>query len=153
MTIIVDLQIIAQSTELPSQQLFQQWIETVLAGRKDETELTIRIVDEDESQALNHQYRDKDKPTNVLSFPFVAPPGVEINLLGDLIICANVVKNEAIEQQKTLIAHWAHMVTHGCLHLLGYDHINSDDAQVMERIEIDILLKQGFNNPYATDEQ
>ncbi len=123
-----------------------------LTGRKDSAELTIRVVENSESHELNHQYRGKNKPTNVLSFPFEAPPGVEIDLLGDLIICAPVVESEANEQQKTIIAHWAHMVTHGCLHLLGYDHITNDEAEVMEKLEIDILQQQGFDNPYIADE-
>jgi probable rRNA maturation factor len=153
MAITVDLQIIEESSELPSEQQFQSWVEAALSGRKDDAELTIRIVDEQESQQLNHDYRDKDKSTNVLSFPFEAPPGVIINLLGDLIICANVVKMEAQNQHKTIIAHWAHMVTHGCLHLLGYDHINNEDAQIMEYIEIDILQGLGFDDPYLEQQQ
>ncbi len=97
-----------------------------------EAEVTVRIVDESESQQLNFDYREKDKPTNVLSFPFQCPPGIELPLLGDLVICAGVVAQEAKEQQKTLTAHWAHMVVHGSLHLLGFDHINDADALEME---------------------
>jgi probable rRNA maturation factor len=105
-----------------------------------------------ESQELNHQYRGKNKPTNVLSFPFEIPEhlpeGVEIELLGDLIICAPVVEREAQEQNKALLAHWAHMTLHGCLHLLGYDHIEDKEAEEMESLEIEILQKMGFPNPY-----
>lgn len=152
MPIIVDLQVVDNRFELPTEQQFIDWVEAALAGRKDDAELTIRIVDETESQQLNHTYRGKDKPTNVLSFPFEAPPGVTLNLLGDLIICAKVVDCEAIEQKKPLIAHWAHMITHGCLHLLGYDHISNEEAEQMESIEIETLQRQGFDNPYAADE-
>jgi len=133
---------------LPSDVQLNEWVHAALAQYKRPFELTVRLVEQDESQALNSQYRGKDKPTNVLSFPFEVPDGVELNLLGDLIICAQVVAHEAHEQNKTLAAHWAHMVIHGCLHLLGYDHISDDDAQEMEALEIDILKKLGFNNPY-----
>ncbi|MCJ8268376.1 MAG: rRNA maturation RNase YbeY [Psychrosphaera sp.] len=155
MTITVDIQIAVDKKnahDLPSDQQFQGWVEAVLNVRKPGAELTIRIVDESESQQLNNDYRGKNSPTNVLSFPFESPPGVELNLIGDLIICANVVESEAKSQEKTLISHWAHMVTHGCLHLLGYDHISNDDAQEMESIEIETLHLQGFDNPYADDE-
>ena len=111
----------------------------------------MRIVDEAESQQLNFDYREKDKPTNVLSFPFQCPPGIELPLLGDLVICAQVVAREAAEQQKTVTAHWAHMVVHGCLHLLGFDHINDEDAAEMEAEEIQILQELGFANPYLID--
>ena len=151
MAIIVDLQIVDNSHKLPTEQQFISWTEAALAGHKDDAELTVRIVDEAESRALNHDYRGKDKSTNVLSFPFQAPPGVVINLLGDLIICAKVVTDEASQQHKPLIAHWAHMITHGCLHLLGYDHINNDEAQVMESLETEILHAQGFADPYTDD--
>lgn len=159
MTITVDLQIAVSNkdanesdSDLPSAQQFQGWVEAVLNTRKPDAELTIRIVDESESHQLNNDYRGKNSPTNVLSFPFEAPPGVELNLIGDLIICANVVESEAKSQQKALISHWAHMVTHGCLHLLGYDHISNHDALDMESIEIETLNQQGFDNPYAADE-
>ncbi len=105
-------------------------------------ELTIRIVDEPESRALNHGYRGKDKPTNVLSFHG------DGDVLGDLVICAPVVAREAIEQSKPLRAHWAHMVVHGCLHLRGYDHEHETDAQKMEAREIRILRQLGFDDPY-----
>jgi len=133
---------------LPSNEQLIEWVNRALTQYNRPFELTIRLVEQAESQALNSQYRGKDKPTNVLSFPFEVPEGVELNLLGDLIICAQVVSNEANEQGKTLTAHWAHMVIHGCLHLLGYDHISDDEAQEMETLEIDILKKLGFNNPY-----
>ncbi|OZB41718.1 MAG: rRNA maturation RNase YbeY, partial [Alishewanella sp. 34-51-39] len=105
-----------------------------------------------ESQQLNLQYRGKDKATNVLSFPFQCPPGIELPLLGDLVICAGVVRAEAAEQNKPLAAHWAHMVVHGCLHLLGFDHINDADAEQMEAEEIQILQQLGISNPYLLDD-
>lgn len=151
-SIIVDLQIIDNRCELPTLLQFTDWVKATLAGRIEEAELTIRIVDTAESRALNHQYRGKDKATNVLSFPFEAPPGVTLNLLGDLVVCAEVVTAEATAQQKPLIAHWAHMITHGCLHLIGYDHIKNIDAQEMEAVEIALLQQQGFDNPYSSDE-
>jgi probable rRNA maturation factor len=115
--------------------------------------VTIRIVDEVESNDLNLTYRGKDKPTNVLSFPFECPPGVEdFPLLGDLIICRQVVEQEASEQQKTLESHWAHMVIHGSLHLLGYDHIEDDEAEEMEALEKEFMHTLNFPDPYKDDE-
>ncbi|VTR23480.1 PhoH-like protein [Serratia fonticola] len=128
--VILDLQIACASSEgLPDEATFQRWLEGVLPQFQEEAEVTIRLVDEAESNELNLTYRGKDKPTNVLSFPFEAPPEVELPLLGDLIICRQVVEQEAVEQQKALEAHWAHMVVHGSLHLLGYDHIEDDEAE------------------------
>ncbi|MGL5337628.1 MAG: rRNA maturation RNase YbeY, partial [Aeromonas veronii] len=98
-------------------------------------------------------YRGKDKPTNVLSFPFEAPPGLELPLLGDLVICRQVVEREAEEQGKPLMAHWAHMVVHGSLHLLGYDHIEDEEAEEMEALERDIMQELGFADPYLSDEE
>lgn len=128
---------------------FYLWVKTVLETENhDDTELTIRIVDETESGALNEQYRKKKGPTNVLSFPFEMPEGIELSLLGDLVICAPVVKQEAEEQNKNEKAHWAHMVVHGILHLLGYDHINTADAEIMETKETGILKGLGYADPY-----
>ncbi|KXF79837.1 rRNA maturation RNase YbeY [Enterovibrio coralii] len=152
MQYFVDLQIATQNTDnLPSEQQLQSWFEQAVKSFREQAEVTIRIVDEFESQSLNRDYRGKDKPTNVLSFPFEAPPGVELDLLGDLIICRQVVENEAEEQNKELFAHWAHMVVHGSLHLLGYDHIDDEEAEEMESLEISIMNALGFENPYAAD--
>ena len=144
----LDLQIATDKSILPTQENFELWVRTTLKNTMTEAELTIRIVDVTESQQLNHTYRGKDKPTNVLSFPFEAPPEIDIPLLGDLIICASVVEHEAIEQNKSLQAHWAHMVVHGCLHLLGYNHINDTEAEEMESKETQLIESLGFNNPY-----
>ncbi|WP_298772018.1 rRNA maturation RNase YbeY [uncultured Shewanella sp.] len=149
LNLILDRQIALEDTSnLPSQTELNSWVTAVLEGRMNEAELTIRIVDNEESQQLNHDYRGKDKPTNVLSFPFEAPPEIVLPLLGDLIICAPVVTQEAKVQDKTLQAHWAHMVVHGTLHLLGYDHIDDADAEEMESIETQIITQLGFANPY-----
>lgn len=148
MSIILDLQVITTNQKIPEPDQIQQWINASLLPEHENTELTIRIVDIDESQTLNHQYRGKNKATNVLSFPFEVPEGIPLNLLGDLVICAEIVAREAEQQHKTQTEHWAHMVIHGCLHLLGYDHIEENDAVQMENLEIDILAKLGFNNPY-----
>ncbi len=133
----------------PAEADIQCWVEAALHHeQRDNTELTVRIVDEAESEALNSRYRDKDYPTNVLSFAYDIPDEVEMNLLGDLVICAPVVQREAQEQGKTEQAHWAHMIVHGVLHLLGFDHLNDSDAQDMERHEIAILAELGFPDPY-----
>lgn len=144
----LDLQVASDSAALPTQAQLEIWVRLALGNTMPEAELTIRLVDEQESQSLNHTYRGKDKPTNVLSFPFESPPEVELPLLGDLVICVPVVEAEAIEQDKTLEAHWAHMVVHGCLHLLGYDHIVDSDAEEMESLETQLIESLGFPNPY-----
>ena len=145
----LDVQNACNSKNLPTEKHFQQWIDAVFSTltHKD-IELTIRLVNIEESQQLNLQYRNINKPTNVLSFPFEVPEGIELNLLGDLVICSQVVEEEAIAQNKALFDHWAHMVIHGCLHLLGYDHINDIDADEMESIEVNILNKLTITNPY-----
>ena len=148
MVIDLDLQVAVEGFELPSQAELELWVKTALRDTMSEAELTIRIVDVEESQELNKTYRGKDKPTNVLSFPFEAPPGIELPLLGDLVICAEVVKQEAIDQNKPLLAHWAHMVVHGCLHLLGYDHIEDVEAEEMESLETQLIESLGYINPY-----
>lgn len=152
----LDLQQASNAPFALSSQQLTEWAEAALNAVSTQAgearyELTIRVVDEAESQALNHEYRGKDKPTNVLSFPFEVPEHVELSLLGDLIICYQVVEREATEQNKTNLAHWAHMVVHGVLHLLGYDHIDDDEAEEMEAIEVKVLTLLGFANPYSTD--
>ncbi len=134
--------------ETPSDDQFTRWVQRAISDHRDSAELSIRIVDNTESQTLNHTYRGKDKPTNVLSFPAHFPDGVDVNWLGDLILAQPVVLAEAKEQGKTLEAHWAHLTVHGVLHLLGYDHIDDSDAEEMEKLETEILVKMGYPPPY-----
>ena len=149
---IIDLQIACeQETGLPTAQQIEQWARAAVQPQSDEAEMTVRIVDEGESHALNLNYRGKDRPTNVLSFPFECPDEVELPLLGDLVICRQVVEREAQEQEKPLMAHWAHMVVHGSLHLLGYDHIEDDEAEEMESLETQIMTGLGFADPYLSE--
>ena len=152
MNYFVDRQCQIEDTELPSEAQLTEWVSAALAGRLDAAELSIRIVSPAESQALNNQYRGKDKPTNVLSFPFEMPEGIELDLLGDLVICADVVSNESIEQNKPLFNHWCHMVVHGVLHLLGFDHINNLEADEMEQLEREILASLAIPDPYLLNE-
>ncbi|MGB2739662.1 MAG: rRNA maturation RNase YbeY [Cognaticolwellia sp.] len=146
--IIVDLQLACDNKTTPEIDDFQRWAEAALTPYKKTFELTIRLVNSDESRQLNHQYRGKDKDTNVLSFPFEVPDGIELDLLGDLIICVDVVEKEANDQNKDIKAHWAHMVIHGCLHLLGFDHIDDEEAEEMEALETKIVTSLGFTAPY-----
>ncbi|WP_118796383.1 rRNA maturation RNase YbeY [Haemophilus haemolyticus] len=151
-SIFVDLQIATENIEgLPTEEQIVQWATAAVQPEGDEVEMTVRIVDEAESHELNLTYRGKDRPTNVLSFPFECPDEVELPLLGDLVICRQVVEREAAEQEKPLIAHWAHMVVHGCLHLLGYDHIEDDEAEEMESLETQIMQGLGFDDPYLAE--
>ncbi len=151
-SIFVDLQIATENIEgLPTEEQIVQWATAAVQPEGDEVEMTVRIVDEAESHELNLTYRGKDRPTNVLSFPFECPDEVELPLLGDLVICRQVVEREAAEQEKPLMAHWAHMVVHGCLHLLGYDHIEDDEAEEMESLETQIMQGLGFDDPYLAE--
>ncbi|MFK5892016.1 MAG: rRNA maturation RNase YbeY [Pseudomonadota bacterium] len=135
----------------------KQWVNLTLhadalyhkKSLSDGIELTIRIVDEVEIKELNKTYRHIDKVTNILSFPFETPEFIPINLLGDLVICHSVIEKEAREQEKLLQAHWAHIIIHGVLHLLAYDHIEDNQAQEMEALEIKIMQDLGFKNPYV----
>lgn len=135
---------------VPSDEQLQNWAEAALQAteRTGSSELAIRIVDEAEMAELNEQFRNKQGPTNVLSFPYDPIPGVELPMLGDLAICIDVVETEAKDQCKTLEAHWAHMVIHGVLHLCGHDHIEEDEAVIMESLETKILAAMGFPDPY-----
>ena len=149
---IIDLQIACeQESGLPTAEQIEQWATAAVQPQSDEVEMTVRIVDEAESHELNLNYRGKDRPTNVLSFPFECPDEVELPLLGDLVICRQVVEREAQEQEKPLMAHWAHMVVHGSLHLLGYDHIEDNEAEEMESLETQIMTGLGFADPYLSE--
>ncbi|GAA0832937.1 MULTISPECIES: rRNA maturation RNase YbeY [Marinomonas] len=149
----LDLQVATEDTDtLPSLEDFSRWVQVALPTIGDEFEVTIRLVDEAESQSLNNEYRGKDKPTNVLSFPFEAPMDLDVPLLGDLVICTQVVNQEAKEQQKPLLHHWAHLTIHGILHLRGYDHINDDEAEEMEALEVQLLASLDIPDPYLIKE-
>jgi probable rRNA maturation factor len=134
---------------LPTDEVIQTWVQAALKDRvPEETELCVRIVDKPEIQMLNQQYRNKNKPTNVLSFPIDVPEEVDVPLLGDIVICAPIVFEEAQAQNKTYEQHFAHMIVHGCLHLLGYDHETDEQADLMEPLEISILATIDIPNPY-----
>jgi probable rRNA maturation factor len=129
----------------------ERWASAALGARAAGAELSVRVVGPAESRRLNARYRGRDQPTNVLSFPSPALPATApagARALGDLVICARVLRGEAREQAKTLKAHWAHLIVHGALHLIGYDHQRAADARRMERREIAVLRRLGFANPY-----
>ncbi|UPG95702.1 rRNA maturation RNase YbeY [Luteibacter aegosomatissinici] len=136
---------------IPAPASFRRWVEAALKGarRRKATEVAIRIVDAEEGQALNLQYRGRDYATNVLSFEADLPPGVDLPLIGDLVICAPVVAREAAEQGKKANDHWAHLTIHGTLHLLGYDHIVDAEAEAMEALETRVLAGLGIADPYT----
>ena len=148
MSFTVDVQYMYKNRRTPGKKQIREWAEAVLGRFRDTAEVTIRIVDEEESRHLNETWRKAKGATNVLSFPAggAAPPGSD--LLGDIVICAPVAKREAKQQHKSFDAHFAHMVVHGMLHLLGYDHTTDQDTALMESIETDILENLGYGNPY-----
>lgn len=141
------LQYVSQAPNLPSEADFATWAAAALPADAN-TELVIRVVNEAESRQLNATYRAKNSPTNVLSFPFETPPGIPTNYLGDLVICAPVVERESTQQNKQRLAHWAHMVVHGVLHLCGYDHQHDAEANKMENKERAIMHALNFSDPY-----
>jgi probable rRNA maturation factor len=149
----VDIQYACQADGLPTAQAIENWVAAALerAGwtGQDAPQLSVRVVDLDEGAELNRAWRGKDGPTNVLSFPFDNPPGLDLPLLGDLVICAPLVRREAGEQDKPLEAHWAHLIVHGVLHLLGFDHLEAAEAERMESLESEILRGMGYADPYA----
>jgi len=136
----------------PSETLFNNWANAANINLQKQVELTIRIVDKMESAELNGKYRNKKSATNVLAFPFEVEQNIELVILGDLVICSEIVQAEAQQQLKTELEHWAHMVVHGVLHLQGYDHIKSTQAEEMEQLEVQVLNTLGFGNPYLDNE-
>jgi len=149
MTLIVDIQMASASEEAPDPQSIERWVGAAIGNQRESTELSVRIVDAEEGQALNGQFRGSTGATNVLSFPFENESPEPLPLIGDIVICAPVVAKEAREQNKALNAHWAHMMIHGVLHLLGYDHQNENDANLMESLETEIMQGLGFPPPYS----
>lgn len=143
---------IEKSSSLPSKEQISTWVNNTLSRHETDGGLTVRITDEAEITELNRDYRNQDKPTNVLSFPMdlsiELAEEIGISMLGDIVICAPVVEKEATEQNKPLQSHWAHMLIHGTLHLLGYDHIDDTEAEEMESLEIEIMHKLGYKDPY-----
>ena len=150
----VDYQVepgISENIYVPGEQLVSSWIETALRviSYDKPVQVSVCVVSRQEITTLNDKYRNMNKATNVLSFPYESMPGVELPLLGDIVVCAEVVNEEAQQQGKSLQQHWAHMIVHGTLHLLGYDHIRDTDAQQMESIEVKVLSNLEFSNPYG----
>jgi probable rRNA maturation factor len=153
-TTVIDLQLALPTADIPGVDEFTRWADAALAeaGHAEPVEITVRIVDAEESQTLNREYREKDKPTNVLSFPNDLPDFLREQLdilpLGDLVICAPVVAQEAAEQGKPVRDHWAHLSVHGVLHLLGFDHLEDEEADAMEAMEVRALAALAIANPY-----
>jgi probable rRNA maturation factor len=143
----LDIQNVTAFKPLPGTEQFETWVSLALEGHPG-CELTLRLVDEEESRQLNSRYRGKDQPTNVLSFPADLPAGIEPPLLGDIVICAPLVGKEAEAQNKSPQSHWAHLVIHGVLHLLGHDHQVEEEAAEMESLEVDLLASIAIANPY-----
>lgn len=148
----IAIQLATDKTLVPKPSRLRKWAKQTLHSQLESAEITIRIVGVEEMTELNSTYRHKQGPTNVLSFPFAVPEEVELEmpLLGDIVICADVVNREADEQHKLREAHWAHMIVHGVFHLLGFDHEKENEAEVMEALEINIMQGLGFPNPYET---
>ena len=153
-TLYLELQNPYEYNTLPSLQKIQHWAEKAYQ-KNEESSVTLRFVDENEGLSLNTDYRQKNNATNILSFAFDAPllpEGVILDTpshLGDLVVCVPVVEKEALKQQKSFEQHYAHLIVHGMLHLQDYDHIEESQAQIMEALEINILEKLGYPNPYS----
>lgn len=155
-SLAVDVQIACDDSGVPSAEDIESWVTRAVAGSgrtlAGEVEISVRLVDTEEIQSLNRDYRQQDKVTNVLSFPTGAIEGLPADvaqILGDIVICAAVVSDEAARQGKPLDAHWAHMLVHGTLHLLGYDHETDAGAAEMEGLEARILMENGLTDPYT----
>jgi probable rRNA maturation factor len=148
----IDIQHACDNPSPVDDQTLINWATRALTPYRDSAELTLRFVELEEITQLNHLYRKQNKATNVLAFPATYPKDVELEypLLGDVIICPAILQQESITLEKTLAAHWAHIVIHGVLHLLGYDHIKEDEADLMQSIEVVLLAELGFDNPYGS---
>ena len=144
----VELEDVSGASGVPTESEFCRWATAAFRGRRSEVELSIRVVGEVEGAELNSRYRGKTGATNVLSFPAELPPGVPLPTVGDLVICAPAVMQEATAQGKRAEAHWAHLTVHGCLHLMGYDHEDDSQAAEMEPLETAILADLGYPDPY-----
>lgn len=149
----VEVQYAAEGASLPSPAQLGDWAQAAWRDDSRNAELVIRVAGEAESRRLNHEYRGRDRATNVLSFPYDPLPEIDLDHAGDLVICATVVEREAVEQGKPLQAHWAHMVVHGVLHLQGFDHASDQQAEEMEALETKILDRLGYPPPYAVDRE
>ena len=145
----VDVQCACPASGVPAPAEIARWAEAALAGRSEDAEMTVRVVDEAEGAALNASYRRRAGATNVLAFAFDAPELPALRILGDVVVCAPVAAREARAQSKRIEAHWAHLVVHGTLHLLGYDHGEPGPAREMEAAEREILGRLGYPDPYA----
>lgn len=149
MNLTLNVQRLESAAHIPTDEQFKLWVENAFSLDKKQIEICIRLVDKTESAELNQAYRQKTGPTNVLSFTSSLPPALaETYLLGDLVICVPLVEEEAEAEKITVTAHWAHLVIHGCLHLLGHDHELDNEAEIMEKLESDLMLKLGFDDPY-----
>ena len=158
MRVLVDVFQACDDNAIPAEDVVKNWIVLAAnaAGLSSDVEVSVRIVDADESRSLNYEYRGKDKPTNVLSFPAGRIEGLPDDVpvqLGDIVVCASVVGEEAVEQGKAVADHWAHMLVHGTLHLIGYDHETDAEATEMEALETQILMKSGLKDPYLASGQ
>ncbi len=153
--VFLDFQCATDFIPIPSEAEIEHYLKTALSSfsHKESVSVSIRLVDKAEIQALNLAFRGKDKPTNVLSFPFEMPEGIPLpeKILGDILICPAVLMEEAMDQKKSYDHHVAHMVIHGVLHLLGYDHITDAEAEIMESLEIACLKQLNIQNPYSLD--
>lgn len=149
MRIRISVQRACEGWTVPKGRALRAWARAALTGRRTEAALTVRVVGEEEGAALNARFRGEDGPTNVLSFASEGIEAIDPAFLGDVVICAPLVIHEAREQRKAVQAHWAHLVVHGVLHLLGFDHDRQRQAAQMEGLEIEILARLGFSDPYA----
>lgn len=150
----IEIQHACEETTPVDDESLISWVKLALVEHMESAELTIRLVSQKEITLLNHKYRHQNKPTNVLAFPSTIPTAIplEYPLLGDVIICPSVLQNESQLLDKPLIEHWAHITIHGILHLLGYDHLQDHDTATMQELEIKLLARLGFENPYQLQE-